>query len=414
MTRTAEHVARKTPGAGLKDFERQIDMPRMRQYRLARARVEMERRDLGACLLYDMANIRYATGTRNMAVFTGHYPTRYVFVAANGPAILFDNEAGPLRQWLPETVDELRPARNWFFETNGDKVAEAAEPWAAEIDDLMHTHCGGNRRLGIDRMGAMGFLPLHSRGIEICDGQAPLEAARAIKSEDEIACISISISVCEAGVAAMREAMRPGISEQDLWAILADVNHRNGGEWIETRLLTSGGRTNPWYQECGEKLIRTGDLVAFDTDMIGPFGYCCDISRTFHCGPGKPTDEQRRLYSLARTEIEHNIALLKPGVTFRELTETAFRVPEEFLAQRYSCIMHGVGLVDEYPDIVHPLDWNEYSADSVIEENMTLCVESYIGAVGGAEGVKLEEQVLVTAGGVQRLSLFPFEDELTV
>jgi len=88
-------------------------------------------------------------------------------------------------------------------------------------------------------------------------------------------------------------------------------------------------------------------------------------------------------------------------------------VPEEFLAQRYSCLMHGVGLVDEFSDIVHPLDWNEYSADSVIEENMTLCVESYIGEVGGAEGVKLEEQVLVTAGGVQRLSIFPFEDELT-
>ncbi len=414
MTRIAEHVAKKTPGAGLKDFEHQIDMARMREYRLARARAEMERRDLGACLLYDTANIRYATGTRNMAVFTGHYPTRYLFVAANGPVILFDTEAGPLRNWLPETVDELRPARNWFYETNGDKVAAAAQPWAAEIDDLMRTQCGGNRRLGIDRMGAMGFLPLHSRGIEICDGQASLEAARAIKSEDEIACISISSSVCEAGVAAMREAMRPGISEQDLWAIMADVNHRNGGEWIETRLLTSGGRTNPWYQECGEKLIRTGDLVAFDTDMIGPFGYCCDISRTFHCGPGKPTDEQRRLYSLARAEIEHNIALLKPGVTFRELTEKAFKVPEEFLAQRYSCIMHGIGLVDEYPDIVHPLDWNEFSADSVIEENMTLCVESYIGEVGGAEGVKLEEQVLVIAGGVQRLSIFPFEDDLTV
>ncbi len=51
MTQTAEHLVRKTPGAGRKDFERQIDMPRMRRYRLARARVEMECRDLGPCLL---------------------------------------------------------------------------------------------------------------------------------------------------------------------------------------------------------------------------------------------------------------------------------------------------------------------------------------------------------------------------
>ena len=74
------YAAKKTPGAGLKDFEPQIDMQRMCSYRLERVRNELMRRDIGACLLYDMANIRYATGTRNMAVFTGHYPTRYVFV----------------------------------------------------------------------------------------------------------------------------------------------------------------------------------------------------------------------------------------------------------------------------------------------------------------------------------------------
>ncbi len=408
------HAAKRTPGAGLKDFEAQIDMARMRQYRLARVRGELERRDIGACLLYDMANIRYATGTRSMAVFTGHYPTRYAFVAAAGPVILFDAESGSLRDWLPETVDEIRPPRNWYYEANGDRVADAAKPWAAEIDALIRQHCGTNRRLGIDRLGAMGFLPLHALGIEIADGQAVLEAARAIKSADEIGCMSVAVSVCEAGVAAMREALRPGISEQGLWAIMADVNHRHGGEWMETRLLTSGGRTNPWYRECGEKLIRAGDLVAFDTDMIGPFGYCCDMSRTFHCGPGRPSDEQRRLYSLARQQIEHNIDMLKPGISFRELSDHTFKVPEDYLVQRYSVIMHGVGLVDEYPDIVHPLDWNEHTADGMVEENMTLCVESYIGAVGGAEGVKLEEQVLVTAHGVERLSTFPFEDELTI
>lgn len=405
-------VAKRTQGAGLKDFEAQIDMPRMRGYRLRRVRDAMARRDIGACLLYDTANIRYATGTRSMAVFTGHYPTRYLFVAARGPVILFDSESGALANWLPETVDEIRPPKNWYYEAHGDKVAEAAKPWAGEIDSLMRQHCGDDRRLGVDRLGAMGFMPLHDLGIEIRDGQAVLESARAIKSEDEIACMSVSISVCEAGVARMHDALAPGVSEQALWAIMADFNHGNGGEWMETRLLTSGGRTNPWYQECGEKLIRPGDLVAFDTDMIGPFGYCCDISRTFHCGPTRPTDEQKRLYGLAREELEHNIALLEPGVSFREISEARFRVPDEFLANRYSCLIHGVGLVDEYPDIVHPLDWNDYTCDGVIEENMTLCVESYIGEVGGTEGVKLEDQVLVTAAGIQRLSIYPFEDAL--
>ncbi len=406
------HVAKKTPGAGLKDFEPQIDMARMRRYRLDRVRHELQRRDIPACLLYDMANIRYATGTRNMAVFTGHYPTRYAFVTADGPVILFDNEVGISPQDFTGTVDELRPPRNWYFEAHGDHVADAAAAWADEINDLLVQHGGRNRRLAVDRMGAMGFAPLAAYGIEICDAQAVLERARVIKSHDEIACMSVSVAVCEAGIARMHAALEPGLTEQQLWSVMANANNELGGEWMETRLLTSGGRTNPWYQECGEKLIRSGELVAFDTDMIGPFGYCCDMSRTFLCGPSKPTDEQKRLYALAHAEIEHNMALLKPGVTFREVTDSVFKAPEAFLPNRYSCVMHGVGLVDEYPDIVHPLDWNDFTADGVIEENMTLCVESYIGEVGGSEGVKLEEQVLITADGVQRLSMYPFEDDL--
>jgi Xaa-Pro aminopeptidase len=75
-------------------------------------------------------------------------------------------------------------------------------------------------------------------------------------------------------------------------------------------------------------------------------------------------------------------------------------------------MMHGVGLVDEYPDIAHPLDWETRGYDGVVEENMVLCVESYIGQTGDSEGVKLEEQVVVTADGIQSLSTFPFEGNL--
>mgnify|MGYP002529321045 FL=1 len=119
----------------------------------------------------------------------------------------------------------------------------------------------------------------------------------------------------------MREALEPGLTENQLWAILHETNIAMGGEWIETRLLASGGRTNPWFQECGDKVIRAGELVAFDTDLIGPFGYCADISRTYFCGPGRPSDEQKRIYAMARDQIETNIALLAPGMTFRELAE---------------------------------------------------------------------------------------------
>ena len=50
-------------------------------------------------------------------------------------------------------------------------------------------------------------------------------------------------------------------------------NIRRGGEWIETRLLTSGPRTNPWFQECGPRIVQPNEILAFDTDLIGPYGY---------------------------------------------------------------------------------------------------------------------------------------------
>ena len=94
----------------------------------------------------------------------------------------------------------------------------------------------------------------------------------------------------------MEAALKPGISENELWAELHRGNIARGGEWIETRLLSSGPRTNPWFQECSSRIIEAGDLVAFDTDLIGPYGFCADLSRTWLCGDGPPSDEQRDLY----------------------------------------------------------------------------------------------------------------------
>ena len=87
--------------------------------------------------------------------------------------------------------------------------------------------------------------------------------------------------------------------------------------------------------------------MAFDTDLVGPYGYCADISRTWVCD-ARPSDEQRRIYAEAYTHILHDKALLKPGVTFRELTERSRPLGDEFVDGRYSVAMHGVGLCDEY------------------------------------------------------------------
>ncbi len=389
-----------------------INFAALRAYRLGRVRAELARCDFAGALLYDPINIRYATDSSNMQLWTMHTAARYLFVATTGPVILFDfHGCGHLSEHL-DLIDEIRPAVPFTYFLAGTEGARRVHDWASEIADLMTTYGGGNRRIAVDRCDPDAAQALIDLGLEIGDGQGVLERARMIKSAEEIQCMRIAIAACEAGMAAMRANSIPGATENEVWSHLHQVNIAMGGEWIETRLLAAGPRTNPWFHECGPHAIENGDMLSFDTDLIGPTGYCADISRSWLVGDAKPTDEQKRLYGLALEQIDYNMRFMRPGVTLREITEQAWPMPDDFVANRYSVIAHGVGLCDEYPSIYYPEDFVVTGYDDTIHENMTLCVESYIGRVGGAEGVKIEQQVLVTADGPLLLSQFPLEDDL--
>ncbi len=403
-------LARNTPGAAQHDAEPQIDIARMRAYRLGRLQEQLRRLDLGGVILYDPLNIRYATGSSNMQVWFTHNPIRYCWVPAEGTPVLFDYAKSMHLYGHLETIREVRPAIGYIYMTASERLEQRVQLWASDIDEAMRSD-GAGKRIAADRLDFEGANALQAMGYELHSGTRVTELARSVKSADEIAAMCVAISACEAGMARMYRELRPGLTEIELWSHLHRVNIELGGEWIETRLLASGGRTNPWFREASSRVIRAGELVAFDTDLVGPLGYCADISRTWFCGPGRPSDEQKRLYAYAFEQIEHNVAMLRPGMTFVEAARKSWRVPNEFHARRYGIAAHGVGLVDEYPSIAFT-DNAEMSSTGSLEAGMTLCVESYIGAEDGAEGVKLEEQVLITETGAARLSTFPYEDAL--
>ena len=277
----------------------------------------------------------------------------------------------------------------------------------------MKQYCGDDRRLVVDKIEIAGLRALEAQDIEVIGGQQLIERARAIKDENEVNAMKCAVAATEASMLAMQEKLRSGISENELWATLHYENIRRGGEWIETRLLASGPRTNPWFQECGPRIIQKGDLLVFDTDTISTYGYCADVSRAWLCDSDRPSLKQKDLYKLAYEEIQYNLQLIKPGIGFQELSEKSFRVPEKYEKLRYGVIAHGIGLCDEYPAILPPSSYTgpilEY--DGVLEAGMTLCIESYIGAVGELEGIKLEEQILVTESGYEIISSYPFEDK---
>lgn len=405
---------------GLDIVERRaaIDERQLGLDRLAKVRAELSKFDYAAALLSDPINIRYATGSRNMAVWTMHAPGRYVFVPVQGPVVLF--EYGTATQMEAQgvfdlaTVDEVRPATAWFYFSSGPRTAEKAQLWATEVIGLMREHGGANRRLAVDRCEPWGAQLLIDAGIRLFDAQEPMELARTVKTPEELKCLQLSVDVCDIAIDRMRRALRPGISENQLYSVLHETNIAHDGEWVECRLLTSGERTNPWFQEASNRIIEPGDIVAFDTDMVGPYGYLADLSRTWVCPGRKPTAEQRRLYEIAQEQVLFNLELLKPGLSFQEFSERCWHIPDEFVPNRYAMTLHGSGMVDEYPNVAHRVDWEENGWDGMFEENMVLSVESYIGEVGGKEGVKLEQQVVLTAAGAELMSKEPFVDALEI
>jgi Xaa-Pro dipeptidase len=395
----------------LKDPIRPETVKKVRAYRHGRIKEKLAEHDCAALLAYDPLNIRYATDCSDMQIWTMHNPSRYTFVATEGPTICFEYaQAQHVARGL-DMVDEVRPCISWFYFTAGPRLEERANQWADEIASLVRQHGGGNMRLAVDKMEPLGVDLLRQRGITIIEGQEITETARMIKSPDELELMGWTIKVCEAGMWRMREHSQPGKTENEIWAELHYENIRNGGEWIETRLLAIGERTWPWFQECSSHAGKAGDMLSFDTDLIGPYGYCADLSRSWTVGLTKPSDAQKRLYAVAHEHVMHNWALIKPGMSFHEFNKKSFRIPEEFQEGRYGVALHGVGLCDEYPSVPTHVDMDRDAGyEGIFEPGMCICVESCTGSARAGETVKLEIQVLVTEDGTRRLDSFPFED----
>ena len=294
------------------------DMAVARRYRLTRIRAELAKRDLAGIVVYDPLNVRYATNSTDMQLWCTHNAVRYAFVATEGPVILWDFHNCEHLSWHLELVDEIRHGTAWFYYEAGEHARGARAALG-----------GRDRRPGRRRMAAAtagsrstrstrtASTALGELGISVHAGEEVMEHARTVKCADELKAMRRAVAACEASMRVMEDALQPGMTENDLWAILHAENIRRGGEWIETRLLSSGPRTNPWFQECSARVIEDGDIVAFDTDLIGPYGYCCDISRTWLAGDEAPDQRAARALRDGRgaDRREHGDAPARPELS---------------------------------------------------------------------------------------------------
>ena len=390
----------------------EIDFSALRAGRLARLQQMMHRHQIPICLFYNPGNIRYATGTEVMGVWTATTLARYALVPADGAPIMFEymNSIHVSEKF----VDDVRPAPNWQYKAT--EGLAAANRWAEEIKSAMtELGCAGEP-LAVDKLDGYGFMALQNAGITVTDPSPATVDSREVKTPEEVQLMIVNGGAGDAMLSAFEGAIRPGIREFELMGVINKALFDHHGEFMFTRLIASGTNTNPWMSEAHDKVIQPGDLVGIDTDSNAYEGYVVDISRTFLCGD-IASEGQKEAYRIAYDCVNGMRELMKPGMTFEEFGHAAPKLPSEYRNGRYGAMAHQAGLEDEGPGIPYPDDdrrggWGVTFPNRTIQENMVFCLECYAGKDGAPYGVKLEDQVLVTNDGAIPFSTYPFEAKL--
>mgnify|MGYP005988993025 CR=1 FL=1 len=393
------------------------NLQNLRSHRLERLTKFINDRGYGGLLVFDPLNIRYATDSTNMQLWNTHNPFRALMVCADGYMVIWDYKNSPFLSTFNPHVREQRSGADLFYFDRGDKVDVQADIFSNEVRILLEEHSGGNKRLAVDKIMIEGLRALEAQDLQIMPGEELTEKCRAVKGPDEILAMRCANHACETAVYEMEKFARENVpngstSEDDIWAVLHAENIRRGGEWIETRLLASGPRTNPWFQECGPRITQNNEIISFDTDLVGAYGICIDISRSWWIGEEKPPAEMIYAMQHGHEHIMHNMELLKPGVNIQDLTHMCHPLDAQYQKQKYGCMMHGVGLCDEWPLVAYPDQLVPGAFDYELEAGMVLCVEALVSPEGGDFSIKLEDQVLITEDGYENLTKYPFDPVL--
>jgi Xaa-Pro aminopeptidase len=384
-----------------------VDLPTLRAERLARLQASMRAHDADVALFFSPGNIRYATGTAIMTVYSLGASVRCALVPAEGTPVLFEHAESA--HVSARIAPDVRPFPPWeYFDDAGAKAGRWADGIVAATREL------GVRdaTLFVDKLAAPAFLALQARGVRLADAGPLSMDAREVKTPEELKVFAVNAELGMRLMGAVEAAVQPGVREVDILATMTDTLLRNGGEYLITRAVVSGPNTNPWNLEATDRAVGEGELVFVDTDAFGWEGYFVDLSRTFLCGDVEPTPAQRGTYRAAHDWLAAARAALRPGITFAEYGRLAPALPERYRARRYEALSHAAGLDDEGPSAAFADDPNPPNPDREIRPGMVLCLEAYFGAEDEPEGVKLEDQVEVTSEGCQVQIPYPFSQRL--
>lgn len=395
------------------DYEHRPDLEHLRQQRLERARTLLRESELDALLVWKDENVRYLTGMRAQLI-SGKS------ALLNGCLLLPDRD--PIMLISGGDLQRAQNAMTWIEEFHAIPIQEAVGlirgTFETTIQPLIRRLELDSARIGVDECSYIQVkefarvLP----AVTLDDGDSLMQRARLIKSREEIALIEEASAIAEAVTETAIGAVAPGVRETEVAGEAMRTLYRLGGEMahVATPFVASGEHMSPPNRLCTDKIIREGDLVFIDIGAMWS-GYFSDMGRTTICG--KPSRRQQEVYTAVFESLEAGCAAMKAGNTNVDVADAIVAAAARHgLEENFVSLFigHGVGMgANEPPYIGEKLPGAETVS---LEVGMTFAIEPLILVPGvrGGGGVRLEDTIMVDAGGGRRLTRTAFDERLLI
>ena len=392
-------------------YERRVDLDALRRKRIAKADEQRRKAGLDALLVWKDENCRYLTDLRPQLI-AGKT------TALNG-ALLVEGKA-PILFCSGGERDRVDRTMPWIEAAHTIPIIEEKALVEGIVRDILgpvlRQHGLTAAKLGLDEANMVFYQALTSQfpGLQVEDGDTPMQQARMIKLEEEIILLEEATALADAVCASATAAVAEGVRECEVAGEAMRTLFRLGGEYahVMTPFVASGEHMAPPHRICSDKLIRHGDVVFIDIGAAWG-GYFGDMARTVICG--KASDEQRKIYTAVHAGLHAGIAEMRPGRTNKDAADAVIRAAGKYgLGGRFLSLFigHGVGIgANEPPYIGETLPG---APTYEFKPGMVFAVEPLIWVEGvrGGGGVRLEEMVLVTADAPHVMSRAPFDARL--
>jgi len=405
-------MALKTYGLMAADWEARVDMDRLRRERLARVKSLLKQSELGALLCFDMNNIRYITAT-HIGTWAMDKLVRFTLLPQDDDPIMWDfGSAARHHQLYCPWLGEGR-SRAGISTLRGAAAPEArrAEDVAHKIRIELEERGLLNEPVGVDMVELPVLFALQAEGIKVVDGQQLMQAARLIKTQDEITLLNTACMMVDAAYEELYRAMKPGMRENECVGLVNKVLYDLGSEHVEGVNAISGERCNPHPHVYTDRALRPGDPAYFDI-LHSYMGYRTCYYRTFVIGSASPA--QVDAYQRCRAYLDEAISLIKPGITTADVVKVWPKAEEFGFANEEAAFAlqfgHGVGLSIWEKPVFSRLVSLDHA--EVIQEGMVFALETFWPAADSWSAARIEEQLVVTKDGCEVITRFPAEELL--